>query len=438
MRFLALSLLLTACASSMPPAAREADRLLRAGELDEADRVATGELARSPDQAHLRRVWIGVALARRDGKEAVARYQTWRERRGTDDPAALRSMALSTLWRGLADPEPAVRLAAIDAAEAEDLDELYGDVARLLEGDEDPVVRARAAAALFAGDPRAPELLAAAAEGDSAAARKVAIAALARRVGERTLPGLREALGDEDAGVRQAACAALGRLGDRSDAAALTLLATKEGSGPVRAEAIAALVRLGLPVPASAFADAYLGARTAAVAGADPQTLARLAASDDLPIAVVAAARAKLAAPFTRAAADDDATVRALVANLAPGALGPAAKPLAVRLAEDPDPAVRAAAVRALAALGDDPAARRVATALLGGAAPGPKLQAAVWLDEHGDRAGTDALRALVSDADVTTRRATVAATRHQGILVIALGDDDPLLRVTAARSLLR
>ena len=62
---------MAACSQAVPPAAREADRLLRAGDLDGADRLATTELAKTPDQPHLRRISIAVALARRDVPLAV-------------------------------------------------------------------------------------------------------------------------------------------------------------------------------------------------------------------------------------------------------------------------------------------------------------------------------------------------------------------------------
>src|SRR5688572_12418853 len=94
--------LATSAACGPSAGAKRAQSLLDKGDYRGAADAADQELGKSPGDADLQRIRMRAALGLGDARDAVARYRAWREKRGgVEDLAALRTMAMTTLWQGL-------------------------------------------------------------------------------------------------------------------------------------------------------------------------------------------------------------------------------------------------------------------------------------------------------------------------------------------------
>ncbi|HVK78108.1 MAG TPA: HEAT repeat domain-containing protein [Kofleriaceae bacterium] len=446
---LALACLL-ACGPSA--AAKRAQSLLDRGDYEGAARVADDELVKAPGDAHLQRIRIRAALGLGDAAGAVARYRAWREARGgVEDLAALRTMALTTMWQGLTSPSAQVQVQAIKAIERHEIEDFAHDVAERM-GDDDDVVVAAAAIAILRAFPQAPDVATEMLKSHDAQARAIAVEGIGRKVGKPALEDLRFAAVDRDPRVRAVAAAALGAIADPADTGRLTELVT-DASAEVRAASIRALARgkrgdLG-ELATRALADEALGVRLAAVdllTASRGKAAARALLGHQDPMVAAYAARAlgdhAAAAPvLDRALADGDPSVRSGAVNLLGAALGDdGARPRATRAGQDPDPSVRVAAARVLAYLGDKPAAIAVYADVLGGTDEHARIGAAAELAHLGDARGVAALEQLAGSADAGVRRRVVTA--HLAARVItpglwtALADDQAATRIDAAATL--
>src|SRR5688500_13987459 len=111
----------------------------------------------SPD-ARRAQADMRTALGSGDARRAVELYGSWRDKRGDDDPDALRMLATTTLWQGLRASSPAIKTQSIQAIERLEIEALSSDVAELVTS-EDDLVAAAAASALLRVHPSAPQVL---------------------------------------------------------------------------------------------------------------------------------------------------------------------------------------------------------------------------------------------------------------------------------------
>lgn len=246
-------------------------------------------------------------------------------------------------------------------------------------------------------------------------------------------------LADAEA-VREAAALSLGRLGPAGAPAASAVLAglAKGGEAGETFDAMyGALEKFGagaLPPLVAALENPAVAvrrrlvetigamgvaARTAAgaldsLAAKDPEEQVRLAALRAL--ALVVPASPQLADACGRALADPSTALRAqAIAQL--GALGPIASPIAGMLVErldDPDPAIAAASARALGRIGKPAKPIALALAQRLGAAEGLRRAAAEGLAMLGEAGALAALPALVS-ADKAIRLEAIALVAKIG-----------------------
>lgn len=446
----ALAALTAACG---PPAGvKRAQSLLDRGDFRGAATAADEELGKTPGDGQLVRIRIRAALGLGDARDAVTRYRAWREARGgQDDLAALRTMAMTTLWQGLTSPSAQVQVQAIRAIERLEIEAFARDVGERM-GDDDDVVAAAAAVAVLRAFPQAPDVATEMLASPDPAARAIAVEGIGRKVGKHAAEDLRLAAVDRDPRVRAAAIAALAGLADLADTGRLTEAAS-DASAEVRAAALRGLARgkrgdLG-SVAEAALADPTLGVRLAAVellvASRGKDAARPLLVHADAMVAAYAARAlrdgAAGAAAIDRALADDDWTVRAGAVNLAEVALGKdAARVRAERAAADPVVGVRVAAARLLAYLGDRPRAIALYAAALAAEAPTDRVGAAAELAALGDPRGPSALAELAATDDPGVRRHVITAHRAARVITpglwSALADDDAGNRIDAAAAL--
>jgi HEAT repeat protein len=454
--------------------AQRAVALYETGDYAGAARTADAELAAHPGDEALWQMRVRAALAQGDGAGVAKAYAAYRAQLGGDDDRGLlRDLAIATLGQALASPSVKLKIGAIEAVEAAELEPLAEQVAQRLRDDDDRVV-ATAAIAVLHGDPSAPQAAGDMLHSEDAEARRIAVDGIGKKVGRLALADLEAAAGDADPRVRRAALRWLGQL---KDAGALALLTgrLRDPDDTVRAAAASALARAGTgagnltELARVALGDRALAVRLAgielAVAAHARAELVALVEDPDPLVATEAAIAAGGGAPaaraIERAAAAPAWNVRAAAANLAVRALGkPAAVALAHRLVADPVPAVRLAAARVLAHGGEAQAAAAVFVAVLGGAAAaaeprpdsgpdagpdaGPELRidAAVDLAALGDPRGVQALDAAVRDTAHGSAPRAAAAAAHRAAhcitpgLVAALADDSAFVRVEAAATL--
>lgn len=443
-----LALALAACGPSA--AAKQAQTLIDRGDYAGAAKVAEEGLARDPNDGDLWRARIRASLGLHDAKAAVEHYGTWRERRGSDDPGAMRMMALTTLWLALESPSAQARLGAIEAVERLEIEMLADAVADHM-GDDEDVVAAAAAIAILRAYPQAPQVATDMLESSDPAARRIAVAGIGRKVGARAAEDLRAMADDPDPLVRRAVVSALGALKDPADTETLTQLATDEDD-EVRAAALNALAqgKRGdlAPLAREHLADLHLGVRLAALrllaANAGDEELVPYLTGEDAAMAAHAARALAKTMPVEAKAAldrilgDEDWTVRASGLNLATSVVGrDGAVERAVIALRDAELDVRLAAARLLP--DDDARALEVFGEAL--ADESTRLEAAVDLATRGDPRGLDTLDALVVDSNPSTRIAAAGAyararAAHAG-LVTALADDNPAVRIAASESIL-
>lgn len=419
------------------------------GDYAGAARAADQELASHPHDDGLWQMRIRAALAQGDAAAIARAYAGYRDQQGGDDDRALvRDLAIATLGQALASPSVKLKVAAIQAVEAAELQPLAEQVAQRMADDDDRVVAA-AAIAVLRGYPQAPQAATEMLRSEDAEARRIAVDGIGKKVGALALADLEKAGSDEDPRVRRAALRWLGELGDR-DAVELLTRRLHDRDDAVRAAAATALARIGIgnlgELGQLALRDGALAVRLAGirlmVAAHRTGELATLA---DDPDPIVAAegliAAGKPAGPaIERAAQAADWTVRAGAANLAVRGSGPAAAVVVARaLAGDRVLAVRLSAARVLAHAGDRAGAAAVFAAGLDD--PEQGTQAAVDLVELGDPRGLAALDARVREAASPDARAA-AASAHRAArritpgLVAALADPSAVVRVEAAAAL--
>ncbi|HEX4422977.1 MAG TPA: HEAT repeat domain-containing protein [Kofleriaceae bacterium] len=459
--------------------ARPAVALYEQGDYAGAARAADTGLAAYPGDEDLWQMRVRAALALGDAAGIARTYAAYRGQiAGDDDKALVRELAIATLGQALASPSVVLKLAAIDAVVAAELEPLAEPVAQRMADDDDRVVAA-AAIAVLRGDPRAPGQAGEMLHSENAEARRIVVDGLGKKVGALAFADLEAAGADGDPRVRRAAIHWLGQLKDK-DAVGLLTMRLHDPDEAVRAAAASALAKIGIGNLAElgvlAARDPALAVRLAGIellVATHGQAQAALAALADDPDPVVAAEAAiaidspaggparspaggpasgpahgdRAAKAIDRAASAGEWTVRAGAANLATRALGkPAAIALAKRLSGDPEPRVRLAAARVLAHAGDAAdrqAAGAVFLAVMQGAADHPELaiEAAVELATQDDATGLQALETAVGHAERSADRAAAAAgheaARHiTPGLVAALADRSGVVRVAAAAAL--
>lgn len=451
---LALGLTLAACGPS--PAVRHAQTLVDRGDYRGASDYTAAELGKRPDDAGLHRVRLRALLGLGDAAGAIADYRAWRERAGgADDRPALKTMALTTLWQGLRAPSVALKVAAIRAIEANEVEALAEDVGRAM-GDDHDQVAAAAAVAVLRAYPQAPEVATQMLGSDDPVARAIAVEGIGRKIKGLAADDLRPLASDGDPRVRAAVATYLAGLGDAADTARLITLAG-DADAIVRASALRALAArdrsgaTGLAELATrGLADEQLPVRLAAVelrkrvGGA--AALADLAGHADPMVALAAARgagdRAAAAAAIDRALASGELAIR-LGGVHALTALGKdAARSRAAGLVGDAAPEVRIAAARALAYAGDGAAAIAALAPIATDAGAALKLRADAAAELHrlGDGRGRATLATLASaepEAGATLVAAHVAAGVITPGLWSALADDQAATRIAAAAALL-
>jgi HEAT repeat protein len=429
-----------------------------AGDYAGAARTADTELAAHPGDEALWQMRIRAALAQGDAAGVGKTYAAYRARLGGDDDRELlRDLAIATLGQALTAPSVKLRIAAIEAVEAAELEPLADQVAQRMRDDDDRVIAAAAVAVLH-GAPDAGQALGDMLRSEDAEARRIAVEGTGKKIGKPALGFLESAGADPDPRVRRAALRWLGELRDPAAAPLLTQH-LRDPDEAVRAVAASALARIGpigqagaaplVELARTALADRALAVRLAGVellaAAHATGELAALAGDRDPIVATEAAIAAgggpaAARAPLERAATSPDWAVRAGAANLAARALGKdAALAIARKLAADPELAVRLAAARVLAHGGDRAAAAAIFAAAL---ATDHRIDAAVDLAMQDDPRGAQALDDAVRDPVHGAANRAAAAAAHRAAhritpgLVAALADDSGAVRVEAAAAL--
>lgn len=449
-----IPLFLVAC-GSMPPGAKKAQRLLKAGDFAGAEKVADAELARFPKDPSLWRIKIQAGMLAGDAAGAVDDYGRWRGIRGAHDRDILETMAKTTLWQALRVPSSAVKTEAIQNIERLEVEALAQDVADRI-ADEDDAVAAAAAVALLRAHPQAPYIATQLLSSDDPRARAIAVEGIGRKIGAAARDDLVPMLGDSDPTVRRTAAFAIGAMETDEDTAALARVARDDADGAVRAAALRGLgrgTRSGVADAArAALADDYLGARLAAVHLLAEEhltdELATLAAGGDAFVAIRAAVAiagdrgAEAAAAVSRHLGADEWSVRVAALGALARTMDAATAIERARAAlADPSVSVRIAAARALIALDSPDGAVEGLVAALSDDLDSPRIQAAIELARIGDARGTAALAELARSANADTRRSGVRSHVHIGevtdSLIAALSDEAPLIRVAAAAAIL-
>lgn len=446
--FLVIGSLLAGCAGR----AKHSIALYESGDYAGAARVADEGLAAHPGDAGLWQMRVRAALALGDAEGVARTYASYRGQLEGDDPELLKDLAVATLGQALASPSVRLKIAAIEAVAAAELQTLADQVAERL-GDDDDRVAAAAAAAVLRGYPQAPQVASEMLRSHDAEARRIAVEGVGKKVGKLAVLDLQKLAGsDPDPRVRRAAIRWLGQIKapEAGDVLARQLRHTDEG---VRAAAALALARIGkgdlAGFATKALADRALAVRLAGIelllATRNTAALVKLAESDPDPIfaaeAAFAARRQDLATrALDRAIGAEGWSIRAGAANMASRAAGKAnALALAKRLLSDPEPKVRLAAARVLAHAGDRAAAIEVFAAAL---TSDSALGAATDLANLGDQRGLAVLDAMVRDAKASPDQRAAAASAHRSArkvtpgLVAALADANGVVRVEAATAL--
>jgi len=454
MRLASLSLSLSLAAlAGCANHAKKSVSLYEAGDYAGAAREADSALANHPDDEALWGMRVRAALALGDAAGVAKAYGSYKAKRGSDDKALLNDVAIATLGQALASPSAKLKVAAIQAVQAAEIEKLAEQVAERME-DEDDKVAAAAAVAVLRAYPQAPALAADMMRSEDPEARRIAIDGVAKKIGKLMVEDLERAITDKDARVRRVAARWLGQIKDADAVAVLTRHLKSDPDESVRAASATALAKIGIgnleALGTDALRDKALAVRIAAVdlldAAKRPDRLQQVAQSDADPMVAVEAAialrdKALAKAALDRAVAAEGWTLRAGAANVASRALGKdGAVALARQLLADKELGVRLAAARVLAHGGDKPAAAAAFVEALG--APDFALQAAGDLAEQGDARGTDALDAMVRDPQRSADQRAAAAAAHRAAhkvtpgLVAALADASGVVRVEAAAAI--
>ena len=453
MRRLALSLALTAALAGCANHAKKSVSLYEAGDYAGAARAADQALASHPDDEALWGMRVRAALALGDAEGVAKAYGSYKAKRGSDDKALLNDVAIATLGQALASPSAKLKVAAIQAVQAAEIEKLAEQVAERMQDDDDKVAAAAAVAVLRAY-PQAPALAADMMQSEDPEARRIAIDGVAKKIGKLMAEDLERAISDKDARVRRVAARWLGQIKHADAVAALTRHLKSDPDESVRAASATALARIGVgnleSLGTDALKDKALAVRLAAIdlfeAAQRPDRLKQVAEGDPDPMVAIQAAisikdKVLAKAAIDRGVASEGWTLRAGAANMAQRALGKdGAVALARQLLADAELGVRLAAARVLAHAGDKPAATTVFVEALG--VPDFALQAAGDLAELGDARGLAALATMVRDPQRSADQRAAAAAAHRAAhkvtpgLVAALADPSGVVRVEAAAAL--
>lgn len=433
--------------------AKKSVALYEQGDYAGAARAADDGLASHPDDDALWGMRVRAALAQGDAEGIAKAYGTYREKRGGDDKELLRDLAVATLGQAIASPSAKLKVAAIQAVQAAEIEALAEQVADRMQ-DQDDRVAAAAAVAVLKAYPQAPALASDMLHSEDPEARRIALDGVAKKVGKLMAADLEAAATDKDARVRRVAARWLGQIKDADAVAVLTRHLKADPDESVRAAAATALAQIGVgnleSLGTEALKDKALAVRIAAIdliqAARRPDRLQAIAESDPDPMVALEAAialgsRALAQVALDKAAVADGWTIRAGAANVAVRAVGKeGARALAGKLVADRELGVRIAAARVLAHAGDKVAAAAVFAEALG--APDFALQAAADLAEQGDKRGIDALGAAVHATGSTAEQRAAAASAHRGArvvtagLVASLADPSSIVRVEAAAAI--
>ena len=444
MRRLVVLVFLAACANR----AQQSITLYESGDYAGAAREAEAGLAKHPDDDGLWQMRIRAALALGDGDGVAKSWETYRERRGSDDAELARDLAIATLGQALASPSQRMKITAINAVQAAEIQQLAEQVAERM-GDDDDRVAASAAVAVLRGFPQAPQVASQMLRSEDAEARRIAVDGIGRKVGKLAVADLHKAAADPDPGVRRAAFRWLAHIKD-AEAAPIFERNLRHPDESVRAAAASALGKLrhgDLAAYAKrALADKALAVRLAGiellVIAKRTAELTAIAQSDPDPMiaaeAALAVDRDDLAeAALAKAAASDRWTIRAGAINTAVRALGKRATvAFGRKLMADPEVGVRLAAARALAAAGDKAGAIAIFEQAL---ATDSALSAATDLARLNHARGVQALSDATRDPNATPDQRAAAAAAHATArrvtpgLVAALADPNGVVRVEAA-----
>lgn len=289
-----------------------------------------------------------------DADPFLAAIASWARARIHPDDEQLVAAAVAKLTAGLSSEQPAVQTAAISAisdlcGSLDDATEkrLSGDFVKLLSSDA-PDVREAAAAALVREGPLAVDALEKALVDPQIRGVAMEILTVIGPVSKDALDSFLVALGDPDPGHRGDAAVAIAAV------------------GPAAAEAVPQLEKMltsSDDPPGLRYSAAYALGRIGPAAKSAAATLEKLATSDDVLMATVAtwaglkiepgnSALFKSAVPLLRRALRGGQELARLEAAVALGDIGPAAAEavpiLELVSEEDPAPAVRSAAKRAL------------------------------------------------------------------------------------------
>lgn len=442
-------LLFVACGHAQPSVS-----LYEAGDYAGAARAADDGLAKHPKDEGLHQMRVRAALAQGDSIGLARAYHNYQQAIGEDDKGLVREVAVATLEAGLQSPSAKMKVIAIQAIEAAELQDLADTVAQKMEDKDDRVVAAAAIAILRGGYLQAPEVAAGILASENAEARAIVIDGLGKKVGALAADDLEKAATDPDPRVRRIAIRWLGQIKDQNAVALLTRR-MRDPDEAVRAASATALARIGIgnleSLGTQALKDRALAVRLAGidllVAAKRVDRLVQVAESDADPMvaaeAALAAKRSDLAIAAVQKAAQAELwTLRAGAANLATRAFGrDKASPFLLGLAADKDLGVRLSAARALAHAGGKATALPIFVAALED--PERKLAAAQDLASFGDARGTTILDAAARDLTSTPDARSAAVNAHRGArkitagLVAALADPSGLVRVEAAAVLL-
>jgi len=443
--FVALSLV-AGCANRN----RQSVALYEGGDFAGAARIADEGLKTHPDDEGLWQMRIRAALALGDAQAVATAYATYRKQlAGEDDKDLLRDMANATLSQALKSPSAKLKVAAIDAIAAAEIQQLAEQVVERI-GDDDDRVAAAAATAVLRGYPaQAAQVAKDMLRSEDPEARRIAVDGVGKKVGKLAAVDLAKAAEDPEPKVRRAAIHWLGEIKD-PDVVEILVKAIHDNDETVRAAAASALARIGIGNLAE-LGEAALQDHATAVrmAGLDllkaahrEDLLAKYESDPDPILAAEAAIAAKhsdaAGKAIERAVASKEWTIRAAAANVAVRALGrDGALGVAKRLAGDESIRVKLSAARVLAHAGDQATAATIfATAL---AQPDVMLQAATDLAEQDDARGIEALDAAVRDNARGSEGKAAAASAHRTAhkitpgLVAALADGSGVVRVEAA-----
>lgn len=434
-----------ACANHAKPSVA----LYEKGDYVGAARAAESGLVNHPDDDGLWQMRIRSALALGDADSIAKSYATYKQKRGGDDKELLRDMAVATLGQALASPSQRLKIAAIDAVQAAEIEALAEAVAQRM-GDDDDRVAAAAAVAVIRGYPQdaiqtATEML----RSEDAEARRIVIDGIGRKFGAYALIDLHKAAADPDPGVRRAAIRWLTKQKD-PEAVELFERNLRHLDEGVRAAAASGLARIGrgdlVAFAKRALADKALAVRLAGIEllieAKRNGELTQLAQSDPDPMvaaeAAIAVNRKDLAqAALDKAAADARWTIRAGAVNTAARALDKqAAIAFARKLMTDSDVRTRLAAARVMLASGDKAGALAIfEQALATDAAVSAATDLARMNNERGTQVLSDATRDPKSTPDQRAAAAAAHGTAHRVTpgLVAALADPNGVVRVEAA-----